>query len=119
MASASHRLDNRIQDTDWVEVLSCPDGHSLAVGHLKNVSEGGVSVELPVCLTPGMQVTLRLSTLTRDVLHHHTVTGMVTHAEASGTGCVHGIKFEPLTRVERMALTDYLCQVEYHHRVAS
>jgi hypothetical protein len=118
MASASHRSVNRIPDTDWAEVLSCQDGQSLAVGHLKDVSEGGLSVELPVCLAPGMRVKVRLSTLTSDVLHHHTVTGVVTHAEASGTGCVHGIRFEPLTRVEQMALTDYLCQVEYHHRVS-
>jgi hypothetical protein len=118
MASASHRSVNRIPDTDWAEVLSCSEGQSLAVGHLKDVSEGGLSVELPVCLSPGMRVRIRLSTLTSDVLHHHTVTGMVRHTEMSGKGCVHGIKFEPLTQVEQMALTDYLCQVEYHHRVS-
>jgi hypothetical protein len=118
MASASHRSVNRIPDTDWAEVLSCSDGQSLAVGHLKDVSEGGLSVELPVCLQPGTRVRIRLSTLTSGVLHQYTVTGSVTHAETSGSGCAHGIKFEPLTRVERMALTDYLCQVEYHHRVA-
>lgn len=118
MASTGHRLVNRIPDTDWAEVLSCQDGQSLAVGHLKDISEGGLSVELPVCLPPGMQVKVRLSTLTDGVLHHYTVTGTVRHTEASGAGCVHGIKFEPLTRVEQMALTDYLCQVEYHHRVS-
>jgi len=118
MASASHRSVNRIPDTDWAEVLSPSGGQSLAVGHLNDVSEGGLSVELPVCLAPGSQVKVRLSTLTSGVLHQYTVTGMVTHAEASGTGCVHGIKFESLTRVEQMALTDYLCQVEYHHRAA-
>ena len=118
MASASHRSVNRIPDTDWAEVLSCSEGQSLAVGHLKDVSEGGLSVELPVCLPPGMRVKVRLSTLTSGVLHHYTVTGMVRHAETSGEGCVHGIKFEPLTRVEQMALTDYLCQVEYHHRAS-
>ena len=117
MASASHRSVNRIPDTDWAEILSCPGGESLAVGHLKDVSEGGLSVELPVCLVPGTQVKVRLSTLTSDVLQHYTVTGAVTHTETSGEGCVHGIKFEPLTRGEQMALTDYLCQVEYHHRV--
>jgi len=119
MASASHRSVNRIPDTDWAEVLSTSDGQSLAVGHLKDVSEGGLSVELPVCLMPGAQVKVRLSTLTSGVLHHYAVTGLVTHAEALGAGCVHGIKFEPLTRVEQIALTDYLCQVEYHHRAAS
>ncbi len=118
MASASHRSVNRIPDTDWAEILSCSDGQSLAVGHLNDVSEGGLSVELPVCLAPGMKVKVRLSTLTRDVLHQYTVTGAVMHRETSGEGCVHGIKFEPLTQVEQMALTDYLCQVEYHHRVA-
>lgn len=118
MASTGHRLVNRIPDTDWAEVLSCSDGQSLAVGHLKDVSEGGLSVELPVCLPPGLRVKVRLSTLTDGVLHHYTVTGTVRHAEVSGAGCVHGIKFEPLTRVEQLALTDYLCQVEYHHRFA-
>lgn len=117
MASAGFRLANRIPDTDWAEVLSS-DGRSLAVGHLKDISEGGLSVELPVCLPPGMQVKIRLSTVTDGVLHRYTVTGTIRHAEASGAGCVHGIKFEPSTRVEEMALTDYLCQVEYHHRVA-
>lgn len=118
MASASHRSVNRIPDTDWAEVLSCSDGQSLAVGHLKDISEGGLSVELPLCLSPGMRVKVKLSTLTSGVLHHYSVTGTVTHAETSGAGCVHGIKFEPLTHAEQMALTDYLCQVEYHHRVA-
>ena len=119
MASASHRSVNRIPDTDWAEVLSISDGQSLAVGHLKDVSEGGLSVELPVCLVPGRQVKVRLSTLTSGVLHQYTVTGLVMHSETSGEGCVHGIKFEPLTRVEQIALTDYLCQVEYHHRAVS
>jgi hypothetical protein len=118
MASASHRSVNRIPDTDWAEVLSTSDGQSLAVGHLKDVSEGGLSVELPVCLVPGAQVKVRLSTLTSGVLHHYAVTGLVTHTEASGVGCVHGIKFELLTKGEQAALTDYLCQVEYHHRAA-
>ncbi|MEK7293459.1 MAG: PilZ domain-containing protein, partial [Nitrospirota bacterium] len=70
MASASHRSVNRIPDSDWAEVLACSDGQSLAVGHLKDVSEGGLSVELPVCLTSGIKVKVRLSTLTCDVLHH-------------------------------------------------
>lgn len=118
MASASHRSVNRIPDTDWAEVLSGSDGQSFAVGHLKDISEGGLSLELPLCLSPGMRVKVQLSTLTSGVLHQYTVTGTVTHAETSGAGCVHGIKFEPLTRVEQMTLTDYLCQVEYHHRVA-
>jgi hypothetical protein len=118
MASASHRSVNRIPDTDWAEVLSASDEQSLAVGHLKDIGEGGLSIALPVCLMPGTQVKVRLSTLTRDVLHQYTVTGAVMHTETSGEGCVHGIKFEPLTRVEQMALTDYLCQVEYHHRAA-
>jgi hypothetical protein len=118
MASASHRSVNRIPDTDWAEVLSRPGGHSLGVGHLKDISEGGLSVELPACLPPGLRVEVRLSTLTSDVLRHYTVSGVVTHAETAGTGCVHGIKFQPLTQDERTALTDYLCQVEYHHRAA-
>ncbi len=119
MASASHRSVNRIPDTDWAEVLSTSDGQSLAVGHLNDVSEGGLSLELPVCLVPGTKVKVRLSTLTSGVIHRYTVTGSVMHAEASGESCVHGIKFEPLTRVEQIALTDYLCQVEYHHRVTT
>lgn len=118
MASASHRSVNRVPDTDWAEVLSCSDGQSLAVGHLKDISEGGLSVELPLCLLPGMRVAVKLSTLTSGVLHQYTVTGTVTHAETWGAGCVHGIKFGPLSHVEQMALTDYLCQVEYHHRDA-
>jgi len=118
MASVSHRSVNRIPDTDWAEVLSCSDGQSLAVGHLKDVSEGGLSVELPVCIPQGMQVKVKLSTLTSGVLHHHEVTGSVMHTETTGSGCVHGIRFEPLTNIEQTALTDYLCQVEYHHRPA-
>lgn len=118
MASTSHRSVFRIPDTDWAEVQSVTDGQSLAVGHLNDISEGGLSVELPVCLTPGMKVRVRLSTLTSGVMHQYAVTGLVTHAEASGTGCVHGIQFAPLTPVEQTALTDYLCQVEYHHRAS-
>ena len=91
----------------------------MAVGHLHDVSEGGLSIELPVCLAPGTAVKIKLSTMTGGVLHHSLVTGTVMHAESSGEGCVHGIKFEPLTRREELSLTDYLCQVEYHHRVSS
>ena len=118
MASASHRSMNRIPDTDWAEVLSVADGQSQAVGHLRDISEGGLSVELPVCLPQGMRVKVRLSTLTSGVLHQYEVTGSVMHVETTGSGCVHGIRFQPLTKVEQTALTDYLCQVEYHHRTA-
>jgi len=118
MASTGHRSGNRIPDTDWAEVLSGSDERSLAVGHLKDVSEAGLSVELPICLAPGTRIKVRLSSMASDILHHHTITGLVMHTEASGEGCVHGIKFEPATRGEALALTDYLCHVEYYHRVS-
>lgn len=116
-ASAGHRSVYRIPDTDWAEVQSGTDGRSLAIGHLHDISEGGLSVELPVSLSPGMPVAVRLSTLTSGVLHQYVVTGVVTHTEASGAGWLHGMRFTSLTPAERTALTDYLCQVEYHHRV--
>jgi hypothetical protein len=119
MTDQGHRFVNRVPDTDWAEVSSWPDGQQLAVGHLKDVSEGGLSLDLPVCLVPNTKVQVKLSTMSGGVLRHFTFTGTVVHAEASGQGCMHGIKFGSMTQAEQMALTDYLCQVENHYRVAS
>lgn len=112
---ASHRSANRIPGTDWAEVLSDPGGESLALGHLKDVSEGGISLDLPHCLQKGAKVQVKLSHMTHGgMLRHFQFTGTVVHVETSGQGCVHGIKFsDGMTQAERMALTDYLCQVEY------
>ena len=111
----AQRSANRIPDTDWAEVLSDPGGESLALGHLKDVSEGGISLDLPQCLQRGAKVQVKLSHMTHGgVLRHFQFTGTVMHVETSGQGCAHGIKFnDAMAPTERMALTDYLCQVEY------
>lgn len=119
MTDPRHRFVNRIPDTDWAEVISYPDGHSLAVGHLKDVSEGGLSLDLPMCLQPGRTVQVKLSKLSGGLLRHFQFTGTVVHLEASGQGYAHGIRFSQLTQAEQTALTDYLCQVEYQYRAAS
>lgn len=114
MTDQGHRFANRVPDADWAEVLSHPDGHSLAVGHLKDMSEGGLSLDLPVCLQPGAKVQVKLSKLTHGgLLRHFQFKGTVVHAETFGQGCVHGIKFSDMTPAEQTALTDYLCEVEY------
>ncbi|MBI4400145.1 MAG: PilZ domain-containing protein [Nitrospirae bacterium] len=114
MTDHAHRFANRVPDTDWAEVTSNPDGHSLAVGHLKDVSEGGLSLDLPVCLQPGAKVQVKLSKLTHGgLLRHFQFKGTVVHAETFGQGCVHGIKFTDMTPAEQTALMDYLCEVEY------
>ena len=115
----SQRSANRIPDADWAEVLSYPGGESLALGHLKDVSEGGISLDLPQNLQRGVKVQVKLSRMTHGgVLRHFQFTGTVVHVETSGQGCMHGIKFnDDMTPAERTALTDYLCQVE--HRSAS
>ena len=109
------RSANRIPDADWVEVLSYPGGESLALGHLKDVSEGGFSLDLPQCLQPGAKVQVKLSRMTHGgLLRHFQFTGTVVHTETSGQGCLHGIKFsDDMPQAERTNLTDYLCQVEY------
>ena len=108
------RLGNRVPDTDWAEVVSYPGGETLALGHLKDVSEGGLSLDLPLCLQPGAKVLVKLSRMTpTGLLRHFLFTGTVMHVESSGQGCVHGIKFNDMSAAERTALTDYLCQVEY------
>ena len=109
------RSANRIPDTDWAEVLSYPGGESLTLGHLKDVSEGGISLDLPQCLQRGAKVQVKLSHMTHSgLLRHFQFTGTVMHVETSGQGCVHGIKFsDDMPQAERTALTDYLCQVEY------
>lgn len=119
MTDPAHRFINRIPDTDWAEVISYPDGHSLAVGHLKDVSEGGLSLDLPVCLQPGATVRVKLSKMGGGLLRHFQFKGTVVHTEQSGQGCAHGIKFSEMTQAEQTALMDYLCQVEYQYRVAS
>ena len=115
----SQRATNRIPDTDWAEVLSYPGGESLALGHLKDVSEGGILLDLPQCLQRGAKVQVKLSHMAHSgLLRHFQFGGTVVHVEMSGGGCLHGIKFnDDMTPVERTALTDYLCQVE--HRSAS
>jgi hypothetical protein len=112
---ASQRSANRIPDTDWAEVLAYPGGESLALGHLKDVSGGGISLDLPQCLPQGTKVRVKLSHMTHGgLLKHFQFTGTVVHVEMSGQGCMHGIKFsDDMPQAERTALTDYLCQVEY------
>ena len=108
------RLTNRIQDADWAEVLSYPGGESLALGHLKDVSEGGISLDLPKHLSPGTLIQVKLSRMTHGgLLRHFQFTGTVVHVEEPGEGCVHGIKFASMTPAERTALTEYLCHVEH------
>lgn len=119
MTEMSQRSTSRVPDTDWAEVLSLPDEHSLALGHLKNVSEGGLSLELPVCLQPGLQVRIKLSRMAEGILRRFELVGTVVHAETWGQGCVHGIRFSAMTTAERQALTDYFCDVEYRYRAAS
>jgi PilZ domain-containing protein len=111
----SHRAANRIPDTDWAEVLSYPGGESLALGHLKDVSEGGISVDLPQRLCSGTKVQVKLSHMTpAGLLRHYAFTGTVVHAEVSGQGVVHGIQFsEVMSPAEQLVLTDYLCHVEF------
>jgi len=111
----AQRSANRIPDADWTEVLSDPGGEFLALGHLKDVSGGGISLDLPQCLPEGAKVQVKLSHMTPvGLLRHFQFAGTVAHAETSGEGCLHGIKFsEGMTQAERMALTDYLSSVEY------
>ncbi len=114
MTDQAHRLENRIPDRDWAEVISYPDGKTLAVGHLQDVSPGGLSLDLPQCLLPGTKIQVKLSKLTHGgVLRHFFFKGTVVHVESAGQGCVHGIKFNEMAEAERTALTDYLCEVEY------
>lgn len=120
MDHEAHRLDNRIPDTDWAEVVSYPDGQTLAVGHLKDISAGGLSVDLPVCLAPGTRVRVSVSRMNPSgLLRHYHFTGRVVHAETQGLGCVHGVKFAEMTDLQRSALLDYLCQIEHRYRAAS
>jgi len=116
----SRRLDHRVLDTDWVEVISYPDGQSLAVGHLKDISTGGLSFELPVYLGSNNRVRVRLSRMTSSgLVRYFQYTGMIVHAKPLGFGCTHDVKFTDMTTVEQSALLDYLCQVEHHYRAAS
>jgi hypothetical protein len=108
------RLANRLPDTDWAEVISFPGGESLALGHLKDISVGGLSLDLPLCLRPDAKVQVKLSRMSSSgLIRHFTFTGTVVHVETSGQGCLHGIKFGDMTQAEHTALMDYLCQVEY------
>lgn len=114
------RLDNRLPDTDWAEVASYPEGQTLAVGHLRDISAGGLSLDLPVCLVPGARIRVSLSRLSPSgLLQHFHFHGRVVHAEPLGFGCVHGVRFTDLTEAEKTALLDYLCQVERQYRAAS
>lgn len=120
MMQEIRRLDYRVPDSDWAEVVSYPDGQTLAVGHVKDISAGGLSLDLPVCLAPNIHVRVNLSRVNPNgMLGHYHFTGRVIHAETSGFGCVHGVRFTDMTAAGRSALLDYLCQVEHQYRVAS
>jgi hypothetical protein len=119
MADHESRFDHRLPDTDWAEVLSYPDRRSLAVGHLKDVGEGGLSLHLPLCLLPGSRIYVKLSRMNDGVLRHFEFDGTVVHVGTSAQGVTHGIKFGPMTQAQRSALTEYLCQVEGQYRMAS
>lgn len=114
MTQEIRRLDYRVPHSDWAEVVSYPDGQTLALGHVKDISASGRSLDRPVCLAPGIRVRVNLSRVSPNGLFgHHHFTGRVIHAGTLGFGCVHGIKFSDMTPAEQTALTDYLCEVEY------
>lgn len=116
---SNSRSSKRVPLADWAEVVSYPGGYPMAVGHVRNISEGGLAMEFPVRISPGTQIQIRLSTVTDGLLRNFQFTGTVVHAESVGPSCLHGMKFTALNPSERTALTDYLCQVEYHYRMAS
>ena len=120
MFDRSRRLDHRVLGANWVEVISYPDGQSLAVGHLKDISTGGLSFDLPVRLGLDFRVRVRLSGMSSSgLVRHLQLTGKIVHAEPLGFGCTHGVKFTDMTTAEQSALLDYLCQVDTHYRVVS
>ena len=120
MFEQSRRLDHRILGANWVEVISYPDGQSLAAGHLKDISTGGLSFDLPVRLGLDSRVRVRLSGMSSSgLVRHFQFTGKIVHAEPLGFGCTHGVKFADMTTVEQSGLLDYLCQVDIHHRPVS
>jgi hypothetical protein len=110
---------SRVRVTDWGEVLSDPAGIPLGVGHLNNISEGGMAIDLPIYIEPGTGVQIRLSTFGGGLLRHFQFTGSVVRAEQWGQGGVHGIQFVPMTHAKRLELMDYLCEAEIHYRSAS
>lgn len=113
------RFTIRLPSADWAEVVSHPDGHYLAIGHLKDVSEGGLAINLPVCIPPGSAVQIKLSKVTNGVLRRFQFSGTVAHSEAFGQEYLHGIKFSEMTQAEHTSLLDYLCQLEYYYRAVS
>ncbi|MGH7231149.1 MAG: PilZ domain-containing protein [Nitrospiraceae bacterium] len=110
---------NRVPVTDWAEVFSYPARIPLGLGHLNNISEGGLAINLPVAVPPGTGVQIRLSTVGGGMLRHFQFMGSVVHTEKWGQGGIHGIQFVQMTAAERLSLTDYLCEVEVHYRAAS
>ncbi|HJU03722.1 MAG TPA: PilZ domain-containing protein [Nitrospiraceae bacterium] len=118
MGSQQERA-NRVPVTDWAEVVSYPAGLPIGVGHLHNISEGGMAIDLPVFIEPGTGVQIRLSTFGGGLLRHFQFTGSIVHAEQWGQGGVHGIQFVPMAHAKRLELMDYLCEVEIHYRAAS
>ncbi len=103
MTDHGSRFDHRVPD----KVLSHPDRRSLAVGHLQDVSEGGLSLHLPLCLLPGSRIHVKLTRMTDGVLRHFefAAASYMWKLPAQGT---HGIKFGELTAAQRTALTDSL-----------
>jgi hypothetical protein len=110
---------NRLSVTDQVEVFSYPDGLPLGMGQLRNISEGGVAMELPVCIQPGARVQVKLSTIRDDLLRHFQFLGSVVRAETWGQNCIHGVQFFKMTEMERRSLMDYFHEIESHYSVTS
>lgn len=109
------RFDHWVPETDWAEVLSHPGRHSLVVGHPKDVSEGGLSLQWPLCLLPGLRVHVKLSRMTSGELRYCEFGGTVVRVVTPSPGHMQGVKFSEVTPAQQTAVTDYLCQVEWRY----
>ncbi|MBD0305103.1 MAG: PilZ domain-containing protein [Nitrospiraceae bacterium] len=117
--SYEYRRSHRVSVTDWAEVLSYPEEYLLGIGHLKDISESGMAMVLPMRLQPGVRVQVRVSTISCGRLRHFEFTGSVVRADLREQGCMHGVQFFQMTQNERLSMMDYLCEVDHHYPAAS
>ena len=79
-------LDLSVLKTDRLEVISFGDGQSLAVGHVKDISTGGLSLEPPEYLRPRAREDVQ-DDVQRTAWHTHRSSGASSTAESLGFGC--------------------------------
>ena len=80
-------------------------------GRIRNLSEGGLMVELPERFVPGTALDLVLTLGDHPIRAEVEVVWAQDPADNSNTSCVHGLKFTRLELQDRLTLAVFIAKV--------